>query len=366
MAQDNRYKIFISAAWIDKPRGIGTYVRELILALDEAELVRSGALSVTCVVPLDAKFPESIKWANVEFIRVRSVAYPIWENVIMPFLAKKGGADLVHYPGNTVPIFRQKSMVVATVHDLIFMDDLGTGAYQFFGNLYRRLIMTRVKSISAAILTVSHESSRLIKDKVGRDSIVAYITSPFSVKNQVPVWAERRGGPILHVGGIAPHKNTRAVVAAFEKLNLSNELVVLGVPPDSLIARELGGGKVHFPGWISSADLNSLYGKASILVFPSLKEGFGLPILEGFANGVPVVTSDLNPMKEVAGDGAVLVNPFSADEIFLAMSTLLSDEVLWAKCVRKGYERAKEFSRANMGRSVASAYISALSLSERT
>ncbi|WP_290869908.1 glycosyltransferase family 1 protein [Aquabacterium sp.] len=360
MPSNERYQVYISAAWVDKPRGIGTYVRELIQALDEAEMVASGNLFVTCVVPANAKFPETKKWKNIEFIRVTEAPYPIWENVVMPFLAKRGGAHLVHYPGNTVPLIRSKAKVVATVHDLIFMDDLGKGVYQNFGNIYRRLMISRVKSTASEILTVSYESARLIRARICRSASVAYITSPFSPKTNCSSWAERRYGPVLHVGGIAPHKNTRAVVSAYEKLDLPNSLIVLGVPSDSSMAKELGGRKVKFPGWISAVDLDALYSAASVLLFPSLKEGFGLPILEAFAYGVPVITSDLNPMKEVAGGGAILVNPIFVEDIASALSRVLSDEATWENCVKNGIERSKDFSRANMGRRVIAAYISAL------
>ena len=102
--------------------------------------------------------------------------------------------------------------------------------------------------------------------------------------------------------------------------------------------------RVIFKGYIPDNELEWMYLNASLFVFPSLSEGFGLPILEAMSCGVPVITSNYGAMAEVAGNAALLVNPYNIDEIAEAMYKVLTDQKLKEDLIKKGLERAKQFS----------------------
>lgn len=160
---------------------------------------------------------------------------------------------------------------------------------------------------------------------------------------------------ILMVGSIQPRKNIDGVLLAMASLvkNGSSfpwKLVLAGGggwKNEGLAGRirDLGlTDRVHFTGYVADEDLPVLYSLADLFVFPSLYEGFGLPVVEAMACGVPVVTSDSSCLPEVAGDAAVLVNPHDIEDIANGMQRLLEDLELRARCVRLGIERARLFS----------------------
>ncbi len=140
----------------------------------------------------------------------------------------------------------------------------------------------------------------------------------------------------LIVIGTNPRKNLPRILESYKKLSNKNlELVVVGKKPENT------EGGVIYTGFANFNDLSALYSGASALVYASLYEGFGQPILEGFKIGIPVVTSNVSSMPEVAGDCAILVNPTKVDEIAQGIKDALKNR---NKLIKKGIERAKEFS----------------------
>ena len=123
------------------------------------------------------------------------------------------------------------------------------------------------------------------------------------------------------------------------------------------LARELGiGAAVRLPGWVSAADLEGLYRAASCFVLPSLREGFGLPVLEAMARGVPVACSNRSAVPEVAGDAALLFDPERPDEIAGAILRLLDDPALAEKLVELGRERVRSFTWEKSAEETLAAY----------
>ena len=102
--------------------------------------------------------------------------------------------------------------------------------------------------------------------------------------------------------------------------------------------------QVYFPGYIGPTDLVYFYNLAEVFLFPSLYEGFGLPVLEAMACGCPVITSNISALPEVVGDAAILVNPYSVEEISTAMEKVLTNKTLRLELAEKGLKRAREFS----------------------
>lgn len=160
---------------------------------------------------------------------------------------------------------------------------------------------------------------------------------------------------LLYVGTLQPRKNLTRVINAFARVAARPELagfrLVLagkqGWLYEDLVAQveRLGlAGRVQFPGYIPSADLPALLRGARAFVYPSLYEGFGLPVLEAGAYGVPVITSNTSSLPEVAGDAALLVDPHDVDAIAAAMYRLVTDDALAAELARRGQENVKRFS----------------------
>lgn len=170
---------------------------------------------------------------------------------------------------------------------------------------------------------------------------------------------------ILYVGSAAARKNIARLLRAFAQVQPKHpqmHLVVAGVPGwrNSALAPlvdELAlGDSLYFTGFINEADLPTLYGAAHLFAFPSLLEGFGLPVLEAMACGTPVITADGSSLREIAGDAALLVDPTRVDEIATALHTLLSDKELAAALQRKGLTHVQEFSWDRVARETVEVY----------
>jgi len=158
---------------------------------------------------------------------------------------------------------------------------------------------------------------------------------------------------ILNVGTLEPRKNLAGLLKAFARARskgLPHSLVVVGAngwgnsPVAGLVNELRIKEHVHFTGFVDDQTLPRLYGGADFFVYPSLYEGFGLPVLEAMACGTPVITSNVSSMPEVAGEAALLVDPCSTAEISDAMLRLAGDEELQSQMRAKGIERAGHFS----------------------
>jgi glycosyltransferase involved in cell wall biosynthesis len=157
---------------------------------------------------------------------------------------------------------------------------------------------------------------------------------------------------ILFVGTIEPRKNVKNLIGAYgmlsEKIREEYELILVGKKgwntKEIYKAAEKLPGQVRFMGYLTERELASLYKKTSLFVYPSLYEGFGLPILEAMRYGAPVITSNTTSMPEVAGNAAVIVNPWHIEEIAAAMMKLINNPVLKERLIIKGFERIRQFS----------------------
>jgi glycosyltransferase involved in cell wall biosynthesis len=175
---------------------------------------------------------------------------------------------------------------------------------------------------------------------------------------------------ILFVGHLEPRKNLRRLVTAYKILHRQ----IPDVPPLVILGKESFGfapiledarrsglsHKIHFTGFVSEEDLAAAYTMASMLAFPSLHEGFGVPVLEAMACGVPVLTSNTSALPEVAGEAAMLVDPLDVDSIAQGMATLLREQALCATLVERGMRRVQEYSAERSARLMLDTYERAL------
>jgi glycosyltransferase involved in cell wall biosynthesis len=173
---------------------------------------------------------------------------------------------------------------------------------------------------------------------------------------------------VLALSAKRPHKNLSALIGALAKIPAGDRpvLVLPGYPTwheDELRARAqaLGvGDDVRFPAWMSPAELEGLWALADAFVFPSLYEGFGLPVLEAMARGVPVACSNTSSLPEVAGDAALLFDPADEAAIAAALTRLLTDPKLRERLIELGFARAREFTWQRTARLTLDSYARAL------
>jgi glycosyltransferase involved in cell wall biosynthesis len=339
--------------------GIGTYIRNLLRHLARTDhsteyVLLCGEADLGVAAQLGPNFRAVLE---------PSPNYSLREQVHVPWVLRRERPDLYHAPHYVLPAGVRCPSVV-TIHDCIHLM-----FPQYLPNrlayAYARAQMWSAARRSDCILTVSEASKRDILHlfNVPPEKIVVVynaIDSHFAntpSEDAVTRVRERYQLDhkfVLYVGNIKPHKNLVRLIEAFDELRQGDledlKLLIIGDQISRLPAlrRAVHRHKLHkqvrFLGYVGDDQLAILYRLASVFVFPSLYEGFGLPPLEAMASGTPVVTSNVSSLPEVVGDAAVLVNPYDVDAIVDGLRRVLTDPVLAADMRRKGIERAREFS----------------------
>lgn len=263
-------------------------------------------------------------------------------------LRNLGGGDLFFSPGYNAPLFCRAPFIF-TIHDLIHIRCPESSKPQF--QLYYATVMKRACGRAERILTVSEFTRKEIIDWSGvpEEKVV-------NVGNGVEDTYRPVGDSyglafpyLLAVSNRKPHKNELRIVEAFAKANLDSRLhlAFTGQPTPKLaqwIENQGVTARVQFLGAIQEASLPALYRGAEALIFPSLYEGFGLPIVEAMACGTPVVTSNVTAMRETAGDAALLVDPRSVEEITQALEQVVGDSSLRQQLKERGVRRATQLT----------------------
>jgi glycosyltransferase involved in cell wall biosynthesis len=261
-------------------------------------------------------------------------------------------------------VFAQGLKTIITVHDLAheyYPEMVQAHVLQYFRQDFPEAIERADLLIADSENTrrdiikfhnIPEEKVKLIH--IGVDECFQKVTDPF-IRNAVVSRYSLPERFMLMVGSIQPRKNIVGVLNAIARLKNGNQgfpwhLVLAGGTSwksDDLRRRVVSLGLeeiVHFTGYVDETDLPALYSLSELLVFPSFYEGFGLPVLEAMACGVPVVTSNCSSLPEVAGDAAVLVDPHNDAGIAEGIGMLLEDGKLREQCVARGFERARLFS----------------------
>ncbi len=266
--------------------------------------------------------------------------------------------DWLLSPGYNAPLIGALPYIL-TVHDLNHLDRSENSST--LKRIYYKRVLRRLCRRSRAVLTVSEFSRRRIIDGLSVDP--AYV---FNVGNGVSPAFSMAGARrevarpyLLCVSNRRGHKNEMRTLGAFAQSGLAGkiDMVFTGHETEALRrhACDLGiGSNLTFAGQLSEMQLAAFYRGATALVFASLYEGFGLPIIEAFACGVPVITSNVTSMPEIAGDAAVLVDPMRPAHIASAMQSMVESVDLRGGCVARGVERVKDFSWDSVARRVMS------------
>ncbi|MGZ5253140.1 MAG: glycosyltransferase family 4 protein [Flavitalea sp.] len=307
-----------------------------------------------------------------------SITYADWEQIQLPRAIKKFGVDLLHCTCNTGPVFPGVPMVL-TLHDIIYLENLNFKGsnYQNFGNLYRRLVVPRIVERSELIITVSEFEKRLIRErleipeekvKVVYNGVHSRFHQQYS-EEQLEAFRNKYKLPtgfLLFLGNKAPKKNTVNVIKAFAKYCETDKnhlpLVVLDYEPLQMqqLLNKLRYGScmqhMYFPGYISPDEMPLMYQCAKLFLYPSLRESFGMPILEAMASGTPVITSNTSSMPEVGGNAALYVDPFSPDDILRGIMSLSNNSRACDELIQEGRKRASLFSWRKAAEQVLSFY----------
>jgi glycosyltransferase involved in cell wall biosynthesis len=238
---------------------------------------------------------------------------------------------------------------VFVIHDLNHLHFPDSG--RFFKKLYYNYLIKWTAKRANKILTVSDYSKKTILDWTGlpEDNVIV-ISSGISKQFTEQGNKHQPDYPyLLHVGNTKTHKNVERLIEAFAKASIdpSIKLILTGQNTATLAAKihQLKlNDRILFSGSLSETQLAEYYRGALAITYPSLYEGFGLPILEGMASGVPVLTANVTSMPEIAKDAALLVNPFSVDSIKEGISSIVNNTELREQLIQKGRERIIQFS----------------------
>ena len=356
-------RVMIDGFYLRKQRGMGRYTRELLYSLGR---FKPEELSIHVVLPKVISSESYILPNKIHYHSLPSLPFPLWEQLLIPCAAWHFKPDVVHSPYNTKPLIFNLGYQrhVVTVHDLMFVDHthkVGSW-YQWLGNLYRRWVAFRLRTKSQSVVTVSHHSQAIIRERLGFVAHVVYPPSEYFCSTATSrVWPQPEKPYFYHIGGASPNKNTARCIEAFLSSGLDGfSVVVSGTGKDSALADKYSSEKVIFTGWIDDEALASYYRQALAVVFPSLQEGFGSPVVEAMGFGVPLITSRLDPMQEVAGDAALFVDPYSTDDIAAAMRRVAADVSLRERLIEKGGQRVAEINSETMAQRVYKTYKRAL------
>lgn len=349
--------------------GVGKNRYLLNLLVQVEKLTQDSDQLSTCVLlpsrqDIDRSKLTQRKGFRLEVCRAMHL-WRAWRHGLSTLVAKLLNVDTLFLP-EPVPILSKPKRLLVTVHDIIPL---------LFPNEYRSVrgrieLHASLSSIQKAdlILTDSEHSKMdlTVRCKVPADRVaVAYLGidpetfQPSSTERSVSRTVLQRHGIgqpyVLYVGVVEQRKNVARFVNAYRVLSqrrkdLSFQLVLCGRPGRGyeellkVLRQPCLDGRVILTGFVPDNELTILYREATCFCFPSLYEGFGLPVLEAMASGTPVMSSDRSSLPEVGGDAVLYFNPESEEEISDCMERLLGDSGLRQTLVERGYKRAKEFT----------------------
>ncbi|MBI2032432.1 MAG: glycosyltransferase family 4 protein [Candidatus Levybacteria bacterium] len=330
-------KIGIDVRFWDQT-GIGRYTRNLLLEISKLDkknsyylFTRSEDEQAVKSVLTNSNFniiPVSIRWHSIE------------EQLKFPKILNKYLLDLVHFPYFSLPIFYKGNYIV-TIHDLI-IHHFQTGRASthpfpiYYGKrfFYKKIIQKAAKD-SKAIIAVSNATASEIIDHLGIEKKKIFVTHEAVDENFKDLSTQHREKfpYILYVGNAYPHKNTESFIMLMNHLrNSFPDLKLLMVGKEDFFYSRLDleikknnlEGRIIRKEEVSDSDLSSLYANAQALIFPSLMEGFGLPILEAMSKKCIVVCSDIPSFREIASDAAIFINPINAIEMVKKVEEVLN------------------------------------------
>jgi glycosyltransferase involved in cell wall biosynthesis len=357
--------------------GVHQYMYHLLRHLAQADDgLRYTVLLGEGVLPPDAALTSlQSRWPTH-----RAAVRVLWEQLVQPWVLRRIGADLLHAPVFVGPLLA-RCPVVVTIHDLSFIrfPDLFRPSNRFYLTVLTRLSARHARRLVAVSAHAADEATRLLGVPRERVDVVYHGVDPVFrplPSGEIAAFRRRRGLPerfVLFVGTLEPRKNLVRLVEAFARIRDGRVGLVLaggkGWLYDDLFARVEALGlddEVVFPGYVMNDELPLWYNAATVLGYPSVYEGFGLPVLEAQACGTPVLTSNTTALPEAAGDAALMVDPYDVEAMAAGLSWLLTDEPLRHQLRELGLAHASQFSWSRTAQETACVYRRALARGEGT
>lgn len=313
---------------------------------------------------------------NVHIIEVNCPTYPLWEQWALPRAVNKVKPDLLHCTSNTAPLLNRYPLLL-TLHDIIFLEprqNSSKSLYQNMGWYYRRIVVPRILPKCSKIITVSHFECNRIKEalQLPDDKIMAIYNGysphfrPLENVQQVTQKYLPAEDYLFFLGNTDPKKNTPRTLKAYSlylKKSTSKRPLLIADLKAEYVDEILKENKIeeirpylYMPGYIPNTDLPYLYNGAFAFLYTSLRESFGIPLLEAMACGTPVITSNTSSMPEVGGRDAIVVDPTDEEAIADKLLALETDPLFYQTQVDYGLERVKNFSWEQTARSFLQLY----------
>ena len=340
---------------LSRPTGVGIYLQNLVRALSKQDRENEYHL-FSC--SWKERYPPISYGENFQLHDIRLPGKFLnfsWNHLSFPPIEYLIGrsADVVH-SSTPLVIPTRRARSVTTVYDLYFFKNPAEAIREMQTDFPKKIKEHSLRS--DAIIAISDytkrqliellnvPSSRIYTIKLGVDDFFLEQVS-VEEKNQVQEKFKIPGPYLLFVGTREPRKNLPLLVEAFRKLREKNIYLVLAGPQGWNLEEEgLSGDRVLFTGYVSRSDLRALYQQATAFVFPSIDEGFGLPLLEGMASGIPVIASRIPAIQEVCNDSCVYFDPNNAEELTQRIQEVLDQSDLRQRLIEKGKQRVQNFS----------------------
>ncbi|MCS6882336.1 MAG: glycosyltransferase family 1 protein [Oscillochloridaceae bacterium] len=340
--------------------GISHYVEQVLIQLGQID--RSNRYSVYTTRGLDRRalgLPDNFRVIPSRLPTINPRVRIPWEQLLAPMLLRRSGADLFHGVHSVVPIACPVPSVV-TVHDLAFIRFPQT--FRAYNRIYLDLATRLSVRRAARVLVVSEHTRREVIGLLGVPPERVVVT-PNAVREHfrppdpaaLEVFRARKGLPerfVLYVGTLEPRKNLTTLLEAYAMVARDRAAPLLvgggkGWMYDAVFQRLEALGlheRVRFVGYLDEEELPLWYAAATVFVFPSIYEGFGMPPLEAMACGAPVVASNTSSLPEVVGDAGLTVSPYDPAALAAAIRRLLDDADLRQELRERGFRQARAFS----------------------
>lgn len=333
------------------PDGVGgteIYLRQLLAALatveqDHEYFVFTNLETGADLIPLQPNF----HWIR-QAVRARfRPARILWEQIVLPLEAARYRLDVLFNPGFTTPVLAPCACVTV-FHDL--QHKRHPEYFRFFDLPFWKLLLWASTRRSRRLIAVSEATRadliRFYRLSPERISVVHHGVEPdfFSLDRS------RTEPFVLCVSTLHPHKNLDRLIRAYAGRKQDWRLVITGMRGffadaiDALLEELDLNESVRLTGWIPRDELLQLYAKAHAFIYPSTFEGFGMPVLEAMAAGIPVACSDIPPLREIADDAALFFDPLNEEAIASALDRIVTDAPLRAHLAHAGPQRARQFS----------------------
>ncbi len=351
-----------SRAFTSKRTGTENYSYQLLKALGKIDKKNKYIVYLNSPEETLPDWPKNFNFKLINWSR-------LWTQGGLALKTFTEKLDLLFVPSHTIPLIRKPGLkTIVTVHDL--GSEYLPSLHQLKQRLYLRLMQKYQLKTATKIIAVSKATKDDLVKKIGikKEKITViyegFDKNLFSAKggsssgrkndlliNRLRYFGIEKDKYFLFLGTVQPRKNLERIIVAFKKFAHNTDLKLAiagqrGWMSDEIydLPTKLGiQDKVKFLGYVPEKELPFLYSGAKALLFPSLFEGFGLPIIEAQACGCPVLTSQISSMKEIAGEAAILVNPYDVDDIVRGMGRLEQTDIK-KQLIKKGLENVKNFS----------------------